>query len=175
MVDQWRPQKLDFRYEIGVHGDRVLMNGGQADHDEVKYARRLLGGEISLALWDRALEDFATLAAERGFIPVVSYIPAAYTANAATVTFKDPTVGRDLAAMSQAQRAYLRQQCAAHQLTWIDLTEPLQAAMATSDLAYFPYNLHLTPAGHRIVAAALAPKLRELLAVAAETARSPQS
>jgi hypothetical protein len=76
----------------------------------------------------------------------------------------DPTVGRDLAALSRAQRAYLQQRCAVHQLGWIDLTEPIQAAMATSDLAYFPYNLHLTPAGHMIVAAALAPTLRELLA-----------
>jgi lysophospholipase L1-like esterase len=110
------------------------------------------------------LEDFATLAAERGFVAVVTYIPAAYTANAATVIFMDPAIGRDLAAMRRAQRAHLRQQCATRQLTWIDLTEPIQAAMATSDLAYFPYNLHLTQAGHEIVAAALAPRLRELLA-----------
>ena len=172
LVEQWRPQELDFRYEIGVRGGRLLMNGGQADRDEVRYARRLLGGEIGLSLWDRALEDFATLAAERGFVPVVTYIPAAYTANAATVTFMDPTIGRDLAAMSQAQRAYLGRQCAAHQLTWIDLTEPVQAAIATSDLAYFPYNLHLTQAGHEIVAAALAPKLRQLLAAPAAASRS---
>jgi hypothetical protein len=164
LVEQWRPQELDFRYEIGARGGRLLMNRGQADRDEVRYARRLLGGEIGLSLWDRVLEDFATLAAERGFVPVVTYIPAAYTANAATVIFMDPAIGRDLAAMSRAQRAHLRQQCATRQLTWIDLTEPIQAAMATSDLAYFPYNLHLTQAGHEIVAAALAPKLRELLA-----------
>jgi hypothetical protein len=86
LVEQWRPQEPEFRYEIVVRGERVLMNGGQADHDEVEYARRLRRGEISLSLWAPALEDFAKLAAERGFLPVVSYIPAAYTANAATVT-----------------------------------------------------------------------------------------
>jgi len=43
--------------------------------------------------------------------------------------------------------------------------------MATSDLAYFPY-LHLTRAGHKIVAAALAPELRELLAAPAAANRS---
>ena len=174
LVEQWRPQELDFRYEIGARGGRLLMNRGQADRDEVRYARRLLGGEIGLSLWGRVLEDFAALAAERGFVPVVAYIPAAYTANAATVSFMDPTIGPDLAAMSQAQRAYLQQRCAAHQLTWIDLTEPIQAAMAKSDLAYFPYNLHLTQAGHEIVAAALAPKLRELLAAPAAASLSSQ-
>ena len=100
-LDQrWRPQDVDFRYEVGVRGGRLAMNGGQADRDEVRTARRLLGGAIGLALWERALADFATLAAARGFVPVVTYIPAAYTAYAATVAFADPAIGRDLAAMT---------------------------------------------------------------------------
>jgi hypothetical protein len=164
LVKQWRPGQIDFRYQIGSRRGKVLMNAGQSDRDEVKYARRLLRGEISLALWDRALEDFATLAREDDFTAVVTYIPAAYTANAATIAFMDPAIGPDMAAMSRAQRAYLRRRCEALHLTFIDLTESLQAAMATSDLAYYPSNLHLTKAGHEIVAAALAPRLRALLA-----------
>ena len=144
LAQRWRPQDVDFRYEIAVRGGRLAMNGGQADRDEVRTARRLLGGAIALALWERALADFATLAAAHGFVPVVTYIPAAYTAYAATVAFADPAIGRDLAAMSRAQRADLRQRSAAHGLTFLDLTAPVQAAVATSDLAYFPYNLHLT-------------------------------
>jgi GDSL-like Lipase/Acylhydrolase family len=164
LVEQWRPQQIDFRYAIGSRRGQVLMNAGQSDRDEVRYARRLLRGEISLGLWDRALEDFATLAREHDFKAVVTYIPAAYTANDATITFMDPAIGPAMAAMSRAQRAYLRRRCEAHHLTFIDLTEPVQAALATFDLAYFPSNLHLTKAGHEIVAAALAPRLRELLA-----------
>jgi hypothetical protein len=76
----------------------------------------------------------------------------------------DPSIGADLAAMSRAQRAYLRHLCQAHGLIFVDLTQSLQAAQGDSALAYFPYNRHLTPAGHQIVAAALAPIIREQLA-----------
>ena len=164
LVKQWDPARIDFRYRMRTADGEILMNAGQGDHDEVKYARRLRHGEISRSLWDRALQDFAALAAAHDFIPVVTYIPAAYTAGAATVVFMDSSIGPDLAAISRAQRAYLRHVCQAYGLTFIDLTEPLQAAQADSALAYFPYNLHLTPAGHQIVAAVLAPIVREQLA-----------
>ena len=164
LAKQWDPARIDFRYRIRTGDGEILMNAGQGDHDEVKYARRLRRGETSPSLWDRALEDFAALAEAHDFIPVVTYIPAAYTAGAATVVFMEPSIGADLAAISRTQRAYLRHVCQAHGLTFIDLTEPLQAAQADSALAYFPYNLHLTPAGHQIVAAALAPIVREQLA-----------
>ncbi len=164
LVDQWRPQQLDFRYQVDSRQGKVLMNAGQTDRDEVKYARRLRTGEIGLALWDRAFADLAALAGAEGFIAVVSYIPAAYTAHAASVDFVDPSIGPDLAAMSQTQRSYLRQLCAAHHLVFIDLAEPIQAAMPGSELAYFPANLHLTASGHQLIASALAPRLKELLA-----------
>lgn len=174
LVEQWDPERIDFRYQISTRDGEVLMNAGQADQDEVQQARRLRRGEISLALWDRALKDFAMLAEAHDFIPVVTYIPAAYTANAATVVFMDPSIGPDLSAMSRAQRAYLRERCEALALIFVDLTEPIQAAVASSPLAYFPYNRHLTSVGHQIVAATLAPILRDRLATRGEQPGSPQ-
>lgn len=174
LVEQWDPERIDFRYQIRTRDGDILMNAGQGDHDEVEYARRLRRGEISITLWDQALEDFAMLAQAHDFIPVVTYIPAAYTANAATVVFMDPSIGPDLAAMSRAQRAYLREQCEAHGLTFIDLTEPIQAALASSALAYFPYNRHFTPAGHQIVADALAPILLDQLTTRSGVHRPPR-
>jgi hypothetical protein len=164
LAEQWRPQEIDFRYQVAVRGQTTPINGGQTDRDEVEYARKLGRGEIGPQLWDRALDDFATLAGAYGFIPVVTYIPTAYTAYARTVVFADPTIGPDLAAMSRAQRKHLQRQSEARGLAFVDLTAAVQAAVVGAELAYFPFNLHLTPAGHQIVASALAPKLEALLA-----------
>jgi len=158
-----RRDDINFRYRVVADGSPVDMNPFNADMDEVKNARRLHAGEIDTAVWDSALEDFARLATEHGFSPVVAYIPSAYTAYSRSVRFEDPEVASVLAAQSGQQRDYLAKAAGRLGLDFLDLTGALQQSVTTSPLAYYPSNVHLTATGHALVAGALAPHLTNLL------------
>jgi hypothetical protein len=158
-----RRDDIDFRYRVMADGSLVDMNPFNADMDEVKNARRLQSGEIDTTVWDSALEEFSRLAAEHGFIPLVAYIPSAYSAYGRTVEFEDPDVGAVVAAQSRMQREYLASTTMRLGLGFLDLADVLQQSVTTSPLAYYPSNVHLTAAGHALVAEALAPWLTSRL------------
>ena len=162
MFKNMRRDDINFRYRVVADGNPVDMNPFNADMDEVKNARRLQAGEIDTAVWGSALEDFARLAAEHGFSPVVAYIPSAYTAYSRSVRFEDPQVGAVVTAQSRQQREYLELAAGRLGLDFLDLSSALQQSVTTSPLAYYPSNVHLTPAGHALIAGALAPHLTRL-------------
>lgn len=152
--------RVDYRFAVGA----VPFNSGQAGRDEIVVARQAVAGEVAYALFDEPLREFKRLAGERGFVPVLAYMPAAATAYA-PATFRDPAVGEVLARFSAAQRGHLRELARALELRFVDLTPLLQAVAAQQpaaedNLLYFPGNIHLTPRGHaevaRVLAAALA-------------------
>jgi hypothetical protein len=89
----------------------------------------------------------------------VSYTPSAYTAYASRVVFEDAGNWNLVKWLSSEQRGFLLQKSAELGFVFVDLTAGLAAAQQSDDgagLLYFQDNLHLTPRGHEIVAAALA-------------------
>ncbi len=159
-------RKIDLRFTLDFPEGPVPMNVQNNDRDEVRTARDLASGTLHLELFDQALDRFAALAREHGFLPVVAYAPAAYTAYAELVTFRDASVGTTLAEFSARQRRYLAEATAARGLVYADLTPALRTAARVrgGELLYYPINVHYTPAGQRIVADALAAVIEPRLA-----------
>ena len=156
------PREIDFRYRIRLADGEVGFNASNSDTDEVDYAYGVLEGRVDLGVFDRALRDFAELGRQRGFLPVVSYSPAAYTAYRDAVVFEDETLAQPLAAYSDALRAYFARAADEFGFVFVDPTEAMRAAAVDDrreDLLYFPTNLHYTPAGHRLLAEQLARSL----------------
>jgi hypothetical protein len=159
-------QRVNFRYELRfADGAIVPFNIQNADHAEVRYARRLQRGEVQLSAFDDALARFVALGLEHDFQPVVSYAPSAHTAYAGLVAFEDAALSKLMPWFSDQQRAYLRHKAEELGFVFVDLTPALQAAahrLQDEELLYYPANVHYTPAGHRVVADALAPVITAL-------------
>ncbi len=149
---------IDFRYRLDFGASSVAMNPENTDRDEVEHAMLVRRGLVSFDLFEAALERYAALAHEHGFVPVVSYTPSAHTAYADFARFEDPSLAPLLGQFSERQRAWLAQRCAALGLPFVDLTAALRAAARSGRehaLLYFPSNLHLSQAGHRVIATSL--------------------
>ncbi len=139
------------------------MNVTNNDTDEVKHARQIESGEISPNLFAEPLEAFVILAAKQNFIPVVTLLPSAYTSYIESVRFEDEVVGRDVAAFSRAQRAWLAENAERIGYRFIDVVPAFVEQVKSRPIAFFPANIHFTSEGHAIVAAALGPELKKLL------------
>lgn len=155
-----RPDEPSFRYRVRVGDEDVLFNRGNADLDDLEYARRLDAGEISLALFDEALKTFVALGREHGFRPVVSFTPAAYAAYQQTAQFEDPAAGELIQRFSDVERAYLARRAREIGYQFVDFTPALRAGAQRGEFLFFPSNVHLAKAGHAVVAAALASAIR---------------
>lgn len=158
--------EIDFRYDIRFpDGAKITFNSRNGDLDEVTYARALVRDEVSVDLFDRPLAELVTLGRTHGFTPIVVYVPSAYTAYEQLAEFDDTTVERTLKEFSDRQRAYFARKAGELGYRYRDLTPPLQRAAAelpSSQPLYFRTNVHLTPAGHGVVAAAVAEDLAGL-------------
>jgi hypothetical protein len=134
----------------------------------VAYPRQVIAGLADFEVFDEALRAFADLGREHGFIPVLTYTPAACIVYA-PVRYADPEIGVVLRAFSLRQRAYFAERTHQQGIVFLDLTEPLRAAAFPVDghdltkLLYYPGSLHYTARGHATVAAALAPVVQRLL------------
>ena len=165
------PRKTNFRYRLVFSEDDVVaFNPSNTDRDEVQHAKLLqnkyeainIGVELTISA---ALSTFVQLAEQHNFIPVVSYTPSAHTAYAEHVVFDDPTLLDLMPLVSRDQRRFLKMQGEELGYIFIDLTPALQAATrakGSQDLLYYRYDLHLTPAGHTVVAEALYTALNDL-------------
>lgn len=154
---------IDLRYDIRLPDGRIAMNTQNNDQDEVRTARELAAGALHLTAFDGAIDGFADLARSHGFVPVLAYAPAAYTAYADVVEFEDPKMAGLLRGFSASQREHIRARAAADGLVFVDLTPALQAAAADPEqreLLYFPINVHYAPAGQRVVADTIADAIR---------------
>jgi hypothetical protein len=169
LVDYLRPEpgrRVNFHYTARFPEGAVAMNVQNNDQDEVRSARELAAGTLSLSLLDGALDRFADLARQYGFAGIVSYAPAAYTAYADVVVFDDPSLAASMAEFSRAQRSYLADATAARGVPFVDLTPALQGAARArrgAELLYYPINVHYTPAGQRVVAETVAAAVRGLV------------
>jgi hypothetical protein len=158
--------QIDYTYTLVRDGREVAFNVENADLDEVRYARMLREGEIELALVDEALETFKQLSDEHGFVPLVTFIPSAFSGYWPDVRFTDPALQELMPWFTDQHHEHLLRKTEELGLPYLDLTPALRAAAAErsfDDLTYFPYNRHLTPEGHRVVAARLAEEVQRLL------------
>jgi hypothetical protein len=152
---------LDFRYSVVSGGNAVAMNVTNADQDEARNANRIISQELAPKLFEAPLAEFARMAREMDFKAVVSYIPSAYTAYESRVRFEDAGIGKSVQASSKAQRSWLRDNTRRLGITFVDLVPAFQAAADRGPLTHFPANVHLTAAGHQVVARELALQLRQ--------------
>jgi hypothetical protein len=151
-----RSVEIDFHYDVVSQGRKVAMNIANGDMDEVEHARSIAAGKINYDVFDAALAAFARLAEKDSFIPVVSYLPAAYSAYRHDIRFGDVQVGRDVLRNADAQRAWFKQAAIRHQLHFIDMTEVFVQAVKIGPLTHFPANVHFTGEGHKVAADTLA-------------------
>jgi hypothetical protein len=153
-------QEIDFRYDIRFpDGNTVTFNSRNGDLDEVIYARALVRAEVSVDLFEQSLRGLVALGREHGFTPIVVYIPSAYTAYRHQADFDDAGVERTLTEFSDRQRDYFARMAGKAGFAYRDLTSALQRAAAelpSNQPLYFRTNVHLTPAGHAVVAAEVA-------------------
>lgn len=145
-------RNTNYRYTARSQGATIPLNMSNRDRGEVRLARNLKEGEVSLELWAAPLEAFKDLAASHGFIGIVSYTPSMHTAYADTAVFEDPMSGELVGIMSQMQRDWLTKKSAELGLIYVDLTPAFQKAAHEGPLTHFPANVHLTPYGHRVSA-----------------------
>lgn len=167
---QSNKREIDFKYEVTLaDGSKVGMNSRNGDREEVEFARMLVSGAIGPSLFDEALERFMDLSREHGFVPLVLYTPSAYTAYARISRFDDEAIGQTMRAYSDALREYFASRAPQLGYHYDDVTPHLIEAASRStqdELVYFRTNVHLTPAGHRVVADRLAGMIEPLEAAA---------
>jgi hypothetical protein len=149
--------EINFRYDIRFpDGNTIAFNSRNGDLDEVTYARWLVRDEFGVDLFEAPLRGLVALGREHGFTPIVVYIPSAYTAYRQKAYFHDARVERTVTEFSDRQRAYFARKAREAGFMYRDLTSALQRAAAelpSTQPLYFRTNVHLTPAGHAVVAA----------------------
>ena len=165
-----REKEIDFHYDIRFpDGNTVTFNSRNGDLDEVTYARALARDEVSVDLFEGPLRSLVALGREHGFTPIVVYIPSAYTAYRHQAHFDDAAIERTLTEFSGRQRGYFARKAGEVGFVYRDLTPALQRAAAelpSTQRLYFRTNVHLTPAGHAVVAAEVAEEIAKDSSVA---------
>ena len=165
-----REKEIDFHYDIRFpDGNTVTFNSRNGDLDEVTYARALVRDEVSVDLFEGPLRSLVALGREHGFTPIVVYIPSAYTAYRHQAHFDDAAIERTLTEFSGRQRGYFARKAGEVGFVYRDLTPALQRAAAelpSTQRLYFRTNVHLTPAGHAVVAAEVAEEIAKNSSVA---------
>jgi hypothetical protein len=163
-----RKRKINFKYSFVFAEETIPFNPENVDIDEVDYAERLFNQELQFEVFGalrEPIESFVELSQQYGFVPIVTYTPSAYTAYAANVVFEEPALKEIMPWFSHQQRDYLKEQAAALGYTFVDLTPALQDAARAhgpQELLYYRYDLHLTSAGHTVIAEAISQALQDM-------------
>src|SRR5262249_52774544 len=155
-------RQIDFHYDLAFPDGAVAFNLENSDTDEVRTARRLAAGEVSLDALDDGLARFAAVAREAGFQAIVAYSPSAYTAYEHGARFRDPSLEPTMRSYSRLLREHVRDASEKLGLTFVDLTPALQAAADKERgkaLLYGPAHLHFTSEGSTVAAEALSARL----------------
>ena len=166
-----RKSEIDFRYAVSFADGKTLeFNSDNADRDEVQYARWLSDGQLGPELFDEALEAFMARARQHHFVPVVVYLPSAYTAFESQSRFEDPAVESLLRAYSSALRHYFERKAEELGYRYVDTVPAIQQMsqqLPSERRLYFRSNVHLTQQGHELVARLVAEDLQQLAVVPA--------
>jgi hypothetical protein len=154
----------DFRYTVKTGDGEVAMNVRNVDVDELQSAFEIADGKLTPDLYAPPLTRFVELSREMGFVPLVVYVPAAYTVYRQGIAYLDPKIAPVLDSQSDVQRKWLADNAVKIGYRFVDPTVDMQHKAATSPAFYFPANLHLTAAGHKALAEAVAADVRSALA-----------
>jgi lysophospholipase L1-like esterase len=166
MAEKARTREIDFRYDVTFPDGVVLdFNSGNGDRDELEFARWLVAGKLRADLFDDALQKLVALGKAHGFVPVVVYVPSSVTAYRGAIRFEDPAIEGTLERYSQILRGYFAAQAEKLGFPYLDLTPVFQSAnerLPAAQRLFFRSNVHLTPAGHQVVAEEVARRISEL-------------
>ena len=177
LAEQARKREIDFRYDVTFpDGVELAFNSANGDRDELQFARWLVADELSVDLFDDALEKLVALGEAHGFVPVVVYVPSSVTTYAGMSRFEDPAIERTLERYSQILRKYFAVQAATLGYAFVDTTPAFRAASVQLPAArrlYFRTNVHLTPTGYTIVAKEVAKRIEALRHSPSEWRASP--
>lgn len=174
-----RKSEIDFRYAVDLaDGSTLTLNSRNGDRDEVEFAAALIAKNDAALLFGEALDAFAELGREKGFHPLLVYVPAAYTAYRERARFEDARIQTLMADYSDRLRAYFHEATEARGIEFLDATAALATAATgeatRADPIYFPGNVHLTPGGHRVLAREIAARA-QTWGLADATAQRPSS
>jgi hypothetical protein len=153
----------NFRYSVKVQGVTVNMNVANGDLDELKSAKKLHEGRIQANFYAEPLKTFVDIARQKHFVPLVMYVPTAYTVYQKSVEFEDKSIKDLMREYSQIQQDWLAENAKQIGYEFFDPTMDLQQRAFTDPLLYFPSDLHPTPAGHKALAEVMAPAVSRLL------------
>ncbi|MGE0151105.1 MAG: SGNH/GDSL hydrolase family protein [Reyranellaceae bacterium] len=153
----------NFRYSVTVQGRRVPLNVNNGDVDELKLAQQIEQGRISPRLYEDSVAAFAALSRQMGFVPLVVLVPAAYTTYAETIEYEDAAITAAMRRYSDVQRQWFADNSARLGVRYFDATARMRELARERPLLFFPSNVHLTAEGHKALAEAVAPAVRELL------------
>jgi hypothetical protein len=149
------------RFQMTLNGRTWNFNLRNRDHDEPEFAKQIRDDKISPYVFQPLLVEFAHMAKEHHFIPVVLFLPSSFMAYDKLIRYEDEEIGADFRMFSTEQRRWLKQTTQQLDMDYFDLTPNFQAEVATQPIAFFPDNRHYTAIGHRITANALARELKK--------------
>src|SRR5262249_25358079 len=144
----------------------VNLNKDNSGRGQPRLAMAMVRGLVSLDGYRPVLEEFARLAHENHFIPVVLYTPTIGATYRKFITYEDASLAPVMREAAEKQRQYIAGLAHDLGLTWVDLTAPFQDAAETlkgNDLLYFVFDAHLSGTGHRVTAEVLARQVPTML------------
>ena len=153
----------NFHYALRFGAQSIPFNPDNADVDEVVHARAVVAGSVKTDAFDAALDAIKALSEQHKFDLLITYTPSAYTAYADVAAFADESLGPVMAKFSDILRGYFAAATARRGIDYLDLTPALQQAARAEGartLLYYQTNVHLTAAGHRVIAEAIAAHLK---------------
>jgi len=161
-----RKNDINFRYTLEFPSSSIPMNSGNTDTDEIAHAKLISEGDISFDAFLPPLQKFVRLSKEYNFVPIVIYLPSAYTPYYNYTNFQTPEWKELLSGFSDSQRNFFREKGKELGYVFLDAVDPLRnkAEQNTSSdsLLYFPTNIHFTPLAHGVVADFLSEELATL-------------
>ncbi|MDA0990630.1 MAG: hypothetical protein O3A51_07750 [Verrucomicrobia bacterium] len=177
-TEAWRRRSPIFRMYARFRQPRPYpITGNFVARDQgdtpIRFLEMLPGPEqmprnhLGLPTMSEALEEGIALLKRAGIPVVILLIPMKFTVmepytemaeqTRAALTTYQPIPDEER--MAEQLRLY----CEFQEVTYVDATEALQQATAAGELVYLPYDTHLAPRGHEIIADLLAEAIRPLL------------
>ena len=151
LVKPPKPYPLTARYRTAAGEDFTLRF-----LPETFSRDRVPGGHAGTAAFVSALREGAALLRERGIPLIVVYIPMKYRAFSGLVSL-DGSFGETVpmewdVPPEETLGALVHQLCRELDVPLVDTTQALRVRAAAGELVFLPYDTHLSPRGHAVVA-----------------------
>ena len=172
MAGRWRRTSLLYRlYRRHAPRRLEIVAGEFRGNDDrlhtVRFHHRLSDfsipvGHPGLHLMERSVGEGIALCRERGIHLIVIVVPMKIRAMGPSIRFaRDDVEALWRLPEGQGLASRLRPLCEGVGVTFVDLLPLLRERVSCGELVYFPYDSHLAPAGHAVVADAVAGAIRQ--------------